>query len=266
MKTFTDIIIIGAGLSGIGAACHLERKNPEKSYQIFESRKEIGGTWSLFKYPGIRSDSDMYTFGFSFKTWDNPKSFADAPNILSYLKEAAEEYNVTEKIKFETQVLEVSFNAENKIWSVTTLNNNVKTTHQSNFLFSCTGYYNYNKGYTPNFKGLNDFQGKIIHPQHWPEKLDYENKKVIVIGSGATAVTIIPKMADKTSEITMLQRSPTYVGAFPNKDKTANFLKVYLPKSLAHKFIRFKNIFVQISCKDAMIVNAILLFSSLSFM
>jgi len=246
LKNFTDIIIIGAGLSGIGAACHLERKNPEKSYQIFESRKEIGGTWSLFKYPGIRSDSDMYTFGFSFKTWDNPKSFADAPSILSYLKEAAEEYNVKEKIKFQTQVLEVSFNAENKIWSVTTLNNNVKTTHQSNFLFSCTGYYNYDKGYTPNFKGLKDFQGKIIHPQHWPEKLDYENKKVIVIGSGATAVTIIPKMADKTSEITMLQRSPTYVGAFPNKDKAAKFLKAYLPKSLAHKFIRFKNIFVQI--------------------
>ena len=246
MKNFTDIIIIGAGLSGIGAACHLERKNPEKSYQIFESRKEIGGTWSLFKYPGIRSDSDMYTFGFSFKTWDNPKSFADAPSILSYLKEAAEEYNVLEKIKFQTQVLEVSFNNENKIWSVTTLNNNVKTTHQSNFLFSCTGYYNYDKGYTPNFKGLKDFQGKIIHPQHWPEKLDYENKKVIVIGSGATAVTIIPKMADKTSEITMLQRSPTYVGAFPNKDKAAKFLKKYLPKSLAHKFIRFKNIFVQI--------------------
>ena len=246
MKNFTDIIIIGAGLSGIGAACHLERKNPEKSYQIFESRKEIGGTWSLFKYPGIRSDSDMYTFGFSFKTWDNPKSFADAPSILSYLKEAAEEYNVLEKIKFQTQVLEVSFNNENKIWSVTTLNNNVKTTLQSNFLFSCTGYYNYDKGYTPNFKGLKDFQGKIIHPQHWPEKLDYENKKVIVIGSGATAVTIIPKMADKTSEITMLQRSPTYVGAFPNKDKAAKFLKKYLPKSLAHKFIRFKNIFVQI--------------------
>ncbi|MFL2610208.1 MAG: flavin-containing monooxygenase [Flavobacteriaceae bacterium] len=246
MKNFTDIIIIGAGLSGIGAACHLERKNPEKSYQIFESRKEIGGTWSLFKYPGIRSDSDMYTFGFSFKTWDNPKSFADAPSILSYLKEAAEEYNVLEKIKFQTQVLEVCFNEENKIWSVTTLNNNVKTIHQSNFLFSCTGYYNYNKGYTPNFKGLNDFQGKIIHPQHWPEKLDYENKKVIVIGSGATAVTIIPKMADKTSEITMLQRSPTYVGAFPNNDKAAKFLKKHLPKSLAHKFIRFKNIFVQI--------------------
>ena len=246
MKNFTDIIIIGAGLSGIGAACHLERKNPEKSYQIFESRKEIGGTWSLFKYPGIRSDSDMYTFGFSFKTWDNPKSFADAPSILSYLKEAAEEYNVKEKIKFQTQVLEVSFNTENKIWSVTTLNNNIKATYQSNFLFSCTGYYNYDKGYTPNFKGLNDFQGKIIHPQHWPDKLDYENKKVIVIGSGATAVTIIPKMADKTSEITMLQRSPTYVGAFPNKDKTAKFLKAYLPKSLAHKFIRFKNIFVQI--------------------
>ena len=246
MEKFTDIIIIGAGLSGIGAACHLERKNPEKSYRIFESRKEIGGTWSLFKYPGIRSDSDMYTFGFSFKTWDNPKSFADAPSILSYLKEAAVEYNVLEKIQYQTQVTDVSFNSEENQWTVSTLYNGKVTEYYSNFLFSCTGYYNYKKGFTPDFKGLNDFTGKIIHPQHWPDKLDYKNKKVVVIGSGATAVTIIPKMAEHTAEITMLQRSPTYVGAFPNNDKTARFLKKYLPKNLAHNFIRFKNIFVQI--------------------
>ena len=242
MEKFTDIIIIGAGLSGIGAACHLERKNPEKSYKIFETRKEIGGTCSLFKYPGIRSDSDMYTFGFSFKTWDNPKSFADAPSILSYLKEAAEEYNVLEKIQYQTQVTDVSFNSDENQWTVSTLYNGKATKYYSNFLFSCTGYYNYKKGFTPDFKGLNDFKGKIIHPQHWPEKLDYKNKKVVVIGSGATAVTIIPKMAEHTAEITMLQRSPTYVGAFPNNDKTARFLKKYLPKNLAHNLIRFKNI------------------------
>tara|TARA_Y100000746_G_scaffold224878_1_gene227927 strand:- start:32 stop:1477 length:1446 start_codon:yes stop_codon:yes gene_type:complete len=248
VSNFTDIIIIGAGLSGIGAACHLERKNPEKSYKIFESRKEIGGTWSLFKYPGIRSDSDMYTFGFSFKTWDNPKSFADAPNILKYLKEAAKEYDVLNKITYETQVLKTSFNSTDKLWSVTVVNKKTQTneTYQCNYLFSCTGYYNYNKGFTPDFKGINDFQGQIIHPQHWPKNLDYKNKKVIVIGSGATAVTIVPKMAEETSEITMLQRSPTYIGAFPNKDKIAVFFKRYFPKKIAHSLIRFKNIFVQI--------------------
>ena len=248
MSNFTDIIIIGAGLSGIGAACHLERKNPEKSYRIFESRKEIGGTWSLFKYPGIRSDSDMYTFGFSFKTWDNPKSFADAPNILAYLKEAAKDYDILNKITFSTQVLKTSFNSTEKLWSITVMNKKtqIKETYQCNYLFSCTGYYNYNKGFTPNFKGINDFQGQVIHPQHWPKDLDYKNKKVIVIGSGATAVTIVPKMAEDTSEITMLQRSPTYIGAFPNKDKIALFFKKYFPKKIAHKLIRFKNIFVQI--------------------
>ena len=143
MSNFTDIIIIGAGLSGIGAACHLERKNPEKSYRIFESRKEIGGTWSLFKYPGIRSDSDMYTFGFSFKTWDNPKSFADAPNILAYLKEAAKDYDILNKITFSTQVLKTSFNSTEKLWSITVMNKKtqIKETYQCNYLFSCTGYY-----------------------------------------------------------------------------------------------------------------------------
>ena len=247
MNNYTDIIIIGAGLSGIGAACHLERKNPEKSYKIFEARHEIGGTWSLFKYPGIRSDSDMYTFGFSFKTWDNPKSFADAPNILKYLKEAVNEYNIKDKIKFKTKVLKVNFDSKKKLWSVTTVNDsNKEETYYSRFLFSCTGYYNYKEGYTPKYKGINDFEGKIIHPQHWPEDLDYYDKKVVVIGSGATAITIVPEMSNKTSEITMLQRSPTYVGAFPNSDKYARLLKKLFPKKIAHKLIRVKNIRVQI--------------------
>jgi len=247
LKNYTDIIIIGAGLSGIGSACHLERKNPEKSYIIFEARDEIGGTWSLFKYPGIRSDSDMYTFGFSFKTWDNPKSFADAPNILKYLNEAADEYKIREKIRYQTRVVNSNFDTSKKMWSITTINKkNHEEVHYCRFLFSCTGYYNYNKGYTPDFKGIEDFKGKIIHPQHWPEDLNYKNKKVVVIGSGATAVTIVPEMADDTSEITMLQRSPTYVGAFPNNDKYAKFLKKCFPKKIAHKLIRFKNVFVQI--------------------
>ena len=247
VKNYTDIIIVGAGLSGIGAACHLERKNPEKSYVIFEAREELGGTWSLFKYPGIRSDSDMYTFGFSFKTWDNPKSFADAPNILKYLNEAANEYKIKDKIKYQTKVLKANFDTQNKLWSITVINKSGnEEIHYSQFLFSCTGYYNYDEGYTPNYNGLENFEGQIIHPQHWPENLDYKNKRVVVIGSGATAVTIVPEMADETSEITMLQRSPTYVGAFPNKDKYAELFKKYFPKKIAHKLIRFKNIFVQI--------------------
>ncbi len=247
VKNYTDIIIVGAGLSGVGAACHLERKNPEKSYVIFEAREELGGTWSLFKYPGIRSDSDMYTFGFSFKTWDNPKSFADAPNILKYLNEAANEYKIKDKIKYQTKVLKANFDTQNKLWSITVINKSGnEEIHYSQFLFSCTGYYNYDEGYTPNYNGLENFEGQIIHPQHWPENLDYKNKRVVVIGSGATAVTIVPEMADETSEITMLQRSPTYVGAFPNKDKYAELFKKYFPKKIAHKLIRFKNIFVQI--------------------
>jgi len=247
LKNYTDIIIIGAGLSGIGSACHLERKNPQKSYIIIEAREELGGTWSLFKYPGIRSDSDMYTFGFSFKTWDNPKSFADAPNILKYLNEAANEYDINDKIRYQTKVVKANFDTQKKIWSISTKNkNNDEETYYSRFLFSCTGYYNYDKGYTPDYNGINNFEGKVIHPQNWPEDLDYKNKKVVVIGSGATAVTIVPEMAKKTSEITMLQRSPTYVGAFPNNDKYAKFIKKYFPKKIAHKLIRFKNIFVQI--------------------
>ena len=247
MKNYTDIIIVGAGLSGVGAACHLERKNPEKSYVIFEAREELGGTWSLFKYPGIRSDSDMYTFGFSFKTWDNPKSFADAPNILKYLNEAANEYRIKDKIKYQTKVLKANFDTQNKIWSITTINKvGNEEIYHSRFLFSCTGYYNYDEGHTPDYNGIENYEGEIIHPQHWPENLDYKNKRVVVIGSGATAVTIVPEMADETSEITMLQRSPTYVGAFPNKDKYAELFKKYFPKKAAHKLIRFKNIFVQI--------------------
>lgn len=244
----TDIIVVGAGLSGVGAACHLERKNPEKSYRILEAREEIGGTWSLFKYPGIRSDSDMYTFGYSFKTWDNPKQFADAPSILQYVNEAADEYKIREKIHYHTQVTAVNFDTSTNHWQVETkeLSTGKSETFTCNYLFVCTGYYNYKNGYTPDFKGIENFKGKVIHPQHWPENFDYSDKKVVVIGSGATAVTIVPKMAEKTKKITMLQRSPTYVGAFPNKDKVALFLKKILPKKTAHRVIRFKNILVQL--------------------
>ena len=239
-----DIIIIGAGLSGIGAACHLERKNKNKTYKILEAREEIGGTWSLFKYPGIRSDSDMYTFGYSFKTWDDDKSFADAPSILKYLHEATEEYHVKDKITFNQKVVSYNFDTNLNLWTVKTINPKTKAAqfYTSQFIFNASGYYNYDTGYTPDFKGLEDFKGRFIHPQKWDETLDYKNKKVVVIGSGATAVTIVPKIADDVAKVTMLQRSPTYIAALPNKDKVAKFLKFLLPSKIAHTLVRAKNI------------------------
>jgi monooxygenase len=239
-----DIIIIGAGLSGIGAACHLRRKNPNKTFQILEAREEIGGTWSLFKYPGIRSDSDMYTFGYSFKTWDDDKSFADAPSILKYLKEATEEYNVKENIAFNQKVISYNFDTNNSLWTIKTLNPITKEEKEytSQFIFNASGYYNYDHGYTPKFKGLEKFKGKFIHPQKWDTSLDYKNKKVVVIGSGATAVTIVPKIANDVEKVTMLQRTPTYIAALPNKDKIANFIKKILPSKIAHTVVRAKNI------------------------
>ena len=245
----TDVLIIGAGLSGIGAACHLSRKNPNKSYKILEMREELGGTWSLFKYPGIRSDSDMYTFGYSFKTWDASKSFADAPSILEYLNEATDEYKVRDKIRYNEKVISVNFDTKKAIWTVITQHQKSKEEHTytANFLFSCSGYYSYKSGYTPDFEGVANFKGTIIHPQQWPKNFDYTNKKAIVIGSGATAVTLVPEMAKKTAHVTMVQRSPTYIGALPNKDKVAGFLKKALPKKTAHKVIRFKNILFSIA-------------------
>jgi cation diffusion facilitator CzcD-associated flavoprotein CzcO len=241
----SDIIIIGAGLSGIGAACHLQRKNSNKTYKVLEAREEIGGTWSLFKYPGIRSDSDMYTFGYSFKTWDDDKSFADAPSILKYLHQASDEYDVAEKIMFNQKVVSYNFDASQNLWTVKTTNpkTNGETFYTAQFIFNCSGYYNYDHGYTPVFKGLENFKGKFIHPQKWDENLDYKNKKVVVIGSGATAVTIVPSIANDVAKVTMLQRSPTYITALPNEDKIALFIKRVLPRKIAHKLVRVKNIF-----------------------
>jgi monooxygenase len=247
-NTHKDIIIIGAGLSGIGAACHLSRKNPNKTYTILESREELGGTWSLFKYPGIRSDSDMYTFGYSFKTWDNQKSFADAPSILKYLNEATDEYKVRNHIIYQQRAISYNFNTEKKLWTVTTANTltGEELIYTCSFIFSCSGYYNYTKGHTPEFKGQAEYEGEIIHPQKWPENLDCSNKKIVVIGSGATAVTIVPKLASQASHITMLQRSPTYIGALPNKDKVGTFMKRIFSKKLAYSLIRLKNILYSI--------------------
>ena len=248
-NSHSDIIIIGAGLSGIGAACHLSRKNPDKNYIILEARAELGGTWSLFQYPGIRSDSDMYTFGYSFKTWEDQKSFADGPSILKYLNEAADEYKVREHIIYNQRALSYNFDKEKKLWTVITVNTvtEKETVYMCQFIFSCSGYYNYNKGYTPEFKNQSRFEGKIVHPQKWPEELDVANKKVVIIGSGATAVTIVPELAAEGAKVVMLQRSPTYIAALPNKDKIAARLKSLFPKKVAYKLIRYKNIFYAIA-------------------
>ena len=246
--THTDCIIIGAGLSGIGAACHLSRKNPDKTYVILEARAELGGTWSLFKYPGIRSDSDMYTFGYSFKTWEDQKTFADGSSILKYLHEAADEYQVRDHIRYQQSAVSYNFDTKEKLWTVTTVNNSTaeQTVYTCQFIFSCSGYYNYSKGYTPEFKDQSRFEGQIIHPQQWPDKLAVANKKVVVIGSGATAVTIVPELATEGAQVVMLQRSPTYIAALPNKDKIADRLKRLFPKKIAYRLIRYKNIFYSI--------------------
>lgn len=239
-----DIIIIGAGLSGIGAACHLSRKNPDKSYLILETRTEVGGTWSLFQYPGIRSDSDMYTFGYSFKTWEDKNSFAQGATILNYINEAADEYKVREHIRYQQKAVTFNFDTQAKLWTISTINpvTNEKSLYTCQFIFSCSGYYNYTKGYTPEFKNTSRFQGPIIHPQQWPKDLAVANKKIVVIGSGATAVTIVPELAAEAEKVTMLQRSPTYIAALPNHDKMAAKLKRWFPQKMAYKLIRYKNI------------------------
>jgi monooxygenase len=242
--THSDIIIIGAGLSGIGAACHLSRKNPNKTYLILEARTVVGGTWSLFQYPGIRSDSDMYTFGYSFKTWEDKKSFADGSTILKYINEAADEYKVRDHIRYQQKVVIFNFNTQTKLWTITATNpiTEKETSYTCQFIFSCSGYYNYTKGYTPNFKDGSLFQGPIIHPQQWPKNLSVANKKVVVIGSGATAVTIVPELAVDAEHVTMLQRSPTYIAALPNHDKMAAKIKRLFPRKIAYRLIRYKNI------------------------
>lgn len=238
---FVDVLIIGAGLSGLGAAVHLKEKCPNKSFAIMEQQAVLGGTWALFKYPGIRSDSDMYTLGFNFKPWKSPKAIADGPAILSYLNETANEYNLHPHIQYKAKMISANWDSSRAIWTV-----NFEDGRQMscNFLFMCSGYYSYESGHAPEFSGQEDFKGQIIHPQHWPEDLDYAGKNIVVIGSGATAVTLIPSLAKRAKHVTMLQRSPTYMGVKPSTDWFANSLKTILPAQTAYKWIRAKNVFV----------------------
>jgi cation diffusion facilitator CzcD-associated flavoprotein CzcO len=238
-----DVLIVGAGISGIGAAYHLKTRRPGTSFAVLEGRDSIGGTWSLFQYPGIRSDSDMPTFGYSFKPWTHRKSIADGHIIMDYLQQTVTENGLAEHIRFGYRVLRADFNSAEGLWTVTAQHSDSgTTTFTARFLFMGTGYYDYEEGFTPQFAGVEDFEGQVVHPQHWPEDLDYTGKRVIVIGSGATAVTLIPSMADKTSHITMLQRSPSYVFSIPAEDPIASILNKTLGHDRAYEIVRRKNI------------------------
>jgi monooxygenase len=242
-----DALIIGAGLSGVGAGYHLQQKCPTKRFVILEGRDAIGGTWDLFRYPGIRSDSDMFTLGYSFKPWTDPKAIADGPRILNYVRETAAENGIDAKIRFRHRVKRASWSSKDARWTVeaeraTGEGATDAVTFTCNFLFSCAGYYRYEEGYTPEFKGTDDFKGQIIHPQKWPDDLDYAGKRVVVIGSGATAVTLVPEMAKTAAHVTMLQRSPSYVVSRPAHDVLANKLRRNLPASLAYHLIRWRNV------------------------
>ena len=241
MTEFVDVVIVGAGISGISAAWHLRDRCPQKSYLILERRDDLGGTWDLFKYPGIRSDSDMFTLGFRFKPWRSAQSIADGASIKAYVKEAAEENGIDKNIRFGHRVLAADWSDAGGRWTVTVERDGVQSTIECSFVMACSGYYDYDEGYTPDFPGIQDFQGTVVHPQHWPEDLDYAGKKIVVIGSGATAVTLIPALADSgAGHVTMLQRSPSYVGALPAVDPVALRANKWLPAKVAHFVNRAK--------------------------
>jgi monooxygenase len=239
-----DVLVVGAGISGIGAGYHLQTHCQGKSYLILEGREDLGGTWDLFRYPGIRSDSDMHTLGFSFRPWKEAKAIADGPSIKKYLLETAADYGIDKHIRYRHRVKRASWNSEAARWTVDVERgaDGEKVQFSCNFLFMASGYYNYAEGYTPEFAGREDFRGTIVHPQHWPENLDYRGKRVIVIGSGATAVTLVPEMAKDAAHVTMLQRSPTYMVSRPSQDKVANGLRKILPSRVAYGLTRWKNV------------------------
>ena len=239
-----DVIIVGAGLSGIGGACHLKRECPQKKFVILEGRDAMGGTWDLFRYPGVRSDSDMYTLGYRFRPWRDNKSMAGGPAILSYIRETAADYKVDEMIRYNHRVRRASWSSDDARWTIEaeTGPDNTLVQLSCDFLYLCTGYYDYDSGYTPAWPGVERFRGTIVHPQKWPEDLNYDDKRVVVIGSGATAVTLVPAMAERARHVTMLQRSPSYIVSRPAEDKVANILRKVLPARAAYMLARWKNV------------------------
>jgi cation diffusion facilitator CzcD-associated flavoprotein CzcO len=239
-----DVLIVGAGLSGIAAAYHLQARCPGKSYAILEARESIGGTWDLFRYPGIRSDSDMFTLGYGFRPWKAAKAIADGPSILEYVKDTAREHGIDRHIRFGHRVVRAEWSSAEQRWSIgAQLADSGQIVHlTAGFLFACTGYYRYDEGYTPKLPGTERFAGRIVHPQHWPEDLDYAGKRVVIIGSGATAVTLAPAMASDAAHVTMLQRSPSYFVSLPGEDPLAKRVRRVLPERLAHGALRWKNL------------------------
>ena len=250
-----DVVIVGAGLSGIGAAYRLQTECPERRYVILEARDSIGGTWDLFRYPGIRSDSDMFTLGYPFKPWRDPKAIADGPAILSYLRETAAEFGIDRQVRFRTRVLGADWSSAEARWTLDLEEHRpdgraVRRSLTCNFLYSCAGYYDYEHPHAPVFEGVDDFDGDVVLPQFWPEGLDYAGKQVVVIGSGATAVTLVPAMVSgdrAAAHVTMLQRSPTWIAAVPGRDRHADRLRELLPPRLAHRLIRGKNVLFNIA-------------------
>ena len=236
-----DVLIVGAGLSGIGAACHLQAQLPGKRYAILEARDALGGTWDLFRYPGIRSDSDMHTLGYAFRPWTNAKAIADGPAILEYVRDTAREHGVDRHIRYGRRVTRASWDSAQALWTVET----EQETLTCRFLSMCTGYYRYDEGYTPPLPGIERFAGTVVHPQHWPADLDHAGKRVVVIGSGATAITLVPAMASDAAHVTMLQRSPSYIVAMPAKDPIAQLLRRRLPERTAYGLTRWKNVISQ---------------------
>jgi monooxygenase len=243
-----DVLIIGAGLSGIGAARHLQMRCPDRSYAILEGRSSIGGTWDLFRYPGVRSDSDMYTLGYSFKPWEERKAIADGPSILKYVRDTARENDIERHIRFGHRVMCAAWSSADELWTVDVERGDAKERVQisCNFLFMCSGYYRYDEGFTPDFAGLDTFAGRVVHPQQWTPDVAYEGKRVVVIGSGATAVTLVPELAKKAAHVTMLQRSPTYIVALPSEDAIATHLKRWLPAKLAYGLTRWKQVLLSL--------------------
>jgi monooxygenase len=243
---YFDVLIVGAGLSGIDAAYRLQTECPHKTYAILEGRDTIGGTWDLFRYPGVRSDSDMFTLGYPFRPWPNPKAIADGPSILNYISETARHYGIDQKIRYNHRVKRAVWSFEEVRWTLEVEDNSTGSgtilTYSCNFLFMCSGYYDYSQGYLPEWPGANRFGGQVVHPQFWPENLDYTGKRVVIIGSGATAVTLAPALAPLAAHVTMLQRSPTYIVSVPSQDAAAKWLRQHLPKRMAYPVIRWKQI------------------------
>jgi monooxygenase len=239
-----DVLVVGAGLSGIAAGYHLQTKCPGKSYVILEGRDAIGGTWDLFRYPGIRSDSDMYTLGYNFRPWPGAKAIADGPSILNYVRDTARDSGIDKHVRFHHRATRAEWSSREAQWIVEARRGTETepVRFSCNFLFMCSGYYDYAGGYMPDFPEADSFGGRLIHPQHWPEDLDYAGKRIVVIGSGATAVTLVPAMADKAAHVTMLQRSPTYVVSRPSEDSIASWLRRKLPAMLAYQTVRWKNV------------------------